>query len=146
MKLIFVGVALVLCSCSAPETLRVRQFHLRDIEAADGHDFIRAEMNKRLHGAVTLAERNLRRGNYYHVRWRGLSGTGQVKIRFEYRQARTGAQVKERVITAEGSRKGSREIVVGGREYLRDGHVQSWRVSLFDGERLVATKQSYLWE
>jgi hypothetical protein len=124
----------------------VRQFHLQDVEATGGHAFIRAEMNKRLHGAVTLAERNLRRGNYYHLRWQGLSGTGLVKILFEYRQARTGARVKRRLITAEASRKGEREIVVGGREYLRDGHVQSWRFRLFDGEKLVAEKQSYLWE
>jgi len=103
-------------------------------------------MNKRLFGAVSLEERVLRRGNYYHIRWRRLSGTAPVQILFEYRQARTGAAVKKKVLTKEASRKGSGEIVIGGRDYLRDGHVQSWRVRLFDGEKLVATKQSYLWE
>ena len=138
--------ALILCSCGAPETLRVRQFHLRDIEPTDGHDFIRAEMNMRLHGAVTLAERKLRLGNYYHLRWRGLSGKAPVKIVFDYRQARTGATVRRLEVMAEPSKKGDREIAIKGRDYLRDGHVQSWRVRLYDGEKLVATKKSYLWD
>lgn len=138
--------AFVLGSCGTPETLRVRQFHLQDTDPTTGHPFVRAEMNKRLFGAVSLEERVLRRGNYYHIRWRRLSGTAPVQILFEYRQARTGAAVKKKVLTKEASRKGSGEIVIGGRDYLRDGHVQSWRVRLFDGEKLVATKQSYLWE
>lgn len=146
MKVVLALVALFLASCGSPETLRVRQFHLQETNPAQGHPFIRAEMNKRLHGAVTLAERKMRQGNYYHVRWRGLSGRGPVKIVFEYRQARTGAAVKERVVMVGNSRKGEYEMSVKGREYLVDGHVQSWRVRLYDGKALVASKQSYLWE
>lgn len=126
----------------------MRQFHLKETNPSDGHPFIRAEMSRRLHGAVTLEERNLRRGNYYHFRWHGLSGPGLVKVIFEYRQARTGATVKKVLVTAERTRNGSGdlEIAIKGREYLRDGHVQSWRARLFKGEKLVETQKSYLWD
>jgi hypothetical protein len=133
-------------SCGSDETLRVRQFHLQDTSPAQGHPFIRAEMNERLYGAVTLEERNLRRGNYYHLRWQGLSGRSAVKVVFEYRQARTGVKVNERVVKAAPSHEGELEISVHGRDYLKDGHVQSWRFRLYDGEKMVASKQSYLWQ
>lgn len=146
MKIFLAGLALLLVSCGAPETLRVRQFHLRDTEAAGGDPFIRAEMNKRLHGAVTAEERNLRKGNYYHIRWHGLSGTKPVRLVFEYRQVRTGAQVKtiEKVIPA--SQSGDRQIFINGEKYRDNGRVLAWRVKLYDGKDLVGRKQSYLWE
>ena len=46
MKIFLAGLALLLVSCGTPDTLRVRQFHLRDSEAAGGDPFICAEMNK----------------------------------------------------------------------------------------------------
>ena len=146
MRLFLAFVALLLVSCGAPKTLQVRQFHLQDTDPSDGHPFIRAEMNRRLYGAVTLAERTLRKGNYYHLRWRGLRGDQPVRVVLEYRQARTGARVRMKEKVMKAARRGDCEIVVSGREYLRDGHVQSWRVTLYDGEKLVAKKQSYLWE
>ncbi len=145
MKIFLVGLALLIVSCGVPDTLRVRQFHLRDTEAASGDLFIRAEMNKRLHGAVTAAERNLRRGNYYHIRWHGLSGAKPVRLVFEYRQVRTGATVKrlEKMIPA--LKLSDCQIAIGGEEYLKNGRVLAWRVRLYDGKDLVAKKQSYLW-
>ena len=146
MRWVLPLIALFISSCGNDETLRVRQFHLQSTVPASGHPFIRAEMNKRLHGAVTLEERNLRRGNFYHLRWQGLSGVKPVKVVFEFRQARTGGKVTKRVFQAGPSRKGEFEISVMGREYLKHGHVQSWRVRLYDGDKQVASKQSYLWE
>ena len=135
-----------LFSCSAPETLQVRQFHLRDTEAARGDLFIRAEMNRRLHGAVSEEERKLRRGNYYHLRWRGLSGEKPVRVVFEYRQARTGAAVRKVEKVLGVLAKGEVDLHFIGKEYERNGRVLAWRVRLYDGENLVEKKQSYLWE
>ncbi len=106
-----------LFSCSAPETLQVRQFHLRDTEAARGDLFIRAEMNRRLHGAVSEEERKLRRGNYYHLRWRGLSGEKPVRVVFEYRQARTGAAVRKVEKVLGVLAKGEVDLHFIGKEY-----------------------------
>ena len=60
MKVFLAGFAVFLVSCGAPDILRVRQFHLQDTDVATGHPFIRAEMNKRLYGAVTARDRTLR--------------------------------------------------------------------------------------
>jgi len=144
--LFLAGLVLLLVSCGAPETLRVRQFHLRDTKVSTGDLFIRAEMNKRLHGAVTEEERNLRKGNYYHVRWHGLSGTKPVRVLFEYRQTRTGAKVKKYETTAPAAAKGDRQISINGEDYLKNGRVLAWRASLYDGGTLVAQKESYLWD
>ena len=144
--MILVLVALFLVSCSSPETLRVRQFHLREIDLPSGHPFIVAEMNHHLHGAVTERERKLRLGNYYHVRWGGLSGQEPVKIVFECRQAKTGASVHRYEFPMAAKRKGEREIVIGGYDYLKNGHVQAWRITLYEGKRAIAVKKSYLWD
>lgn len=146
MRVFLALATLLLVSCGTPESLRIRQFHLRDTKVATGHPFIRAETNKRLHGAVTEKERALRRGNYYHIRWHGLSGKNPVKVVFEYRLARTGSAVRKIGFVAEASKKGDREIVIDGVEYLKSGHVQSWRATLYDGEKKVLVKKSYLWE
>lgn len=146
MKVFLAAMALVLVSCGTPEKLRIRQFHLRDTQVATGHLFIRAEMNKRLHGAATERERLLRRGNYYHFRWHGLSGKQPVRVVFEYRQAQTGAAVKKREFVAPASKSGEYELVIGGVDYLKFGHVQSWRATLYEGESKVQVKKSYLWE
>ncbi len=143
MLLCLVGVLLV--SCGSGDILRVRQFHLRETEAADGHLFIRAEMNKRLYGAVDDEERKARRGQYYDVRWRGLGG-GEVKLVFEYRQRVSGAKVRRKVMVREGGKRGELSFAVNGEEYRRRGRVTSWRLRLYEGGELRDEKQSYLWE
>lgn len=149
MRLIFacfLCLAGFLVSCGAPDTLRVRQFHLRDTKVASGQPFIRAETNELLYGAVTEEERELRLGNYYHVRWRKLSGKKPVKIVFEYRQAKSGAKVFRKVKVSPAKARGDRKMLVIGNEYLKGGRVTAWRVTIYDGDKPAAQKQSYLWD
>ena len=146
MRVFLAALFLVLVSCSETETLRVRQFHLREVRVTDGNDFIRGEMNKRLHGAVTLEEREARKGQYYDISWNGLSGLGAVRVVFEYRQVIGGADVRKIEKTMPSSREGKLEVRVTGDAYQKGGRVLAWRVTLFDGVKSVAQKQSYLWE
>lgn len=146
MRVFLAALALILGSCSETETLRVRQFHLRDDKPANGNEFIRGEMGKRLHGAVTLEEREARKGQYYNISWHGLSGAKAVKVVFEYRQVVGGADVKRMVKTMTASSEGKLEIQVTGAAYQKGGRVLAWRVTLFDGGESVAQKQSYLWD
>ena len=146
MRVFLAALAFIFVSCSETETLRVRQFHLRDNEAANGNDFIRAEMNKRLHGAVDLEEREARKGQYYNISWHGLGGSRPVKVVFEYRQVISGADVKRIVKTMPASGDGQLEIQVTGEAYQKGGRVVAWRVTLFDDGQSVAQKQSYLWD
>ena len=146
MRVFFAVVAFALVSCSDSETLRVRQFHLRDTEVSNGNEFIRGEMNKRLHGAVTLEEREARMGQYYNISWQGLSGTKPVTVLFEYRQAATGADAKTLKQVMPPSVKGSVELRVTGESYQKSGRVLAWRVTLLDGQQSIAQKKSYLWD
>lgn len=146
MRVFLAALAFILVSCSETETLRVRQFHLRENKATNGNDFIRAEMNRRLYGAVSLEEREARKGQYYDINWSGLSGSKPVKVIFEYRQVISGADVKRMVKTMPPSDDGQLEIQVTGEAYQRGGRVVAWRVTLFDGGQSVAQKQSYLWD
>ncbi|YCM43839.1 hypothetical protein V2O64_21250 [Verrucomicrobiaceae bacterium 227] len=148
MRVFFAALPLVLMSvsCSETETLRVRQFHLRDNKVANGNEFIRGEMGKRLYGAVTLEEREARRGQYYNISWHDLSGARAVKVVFEYQQAVSGADVKRIVKTLPASREGMVEIRMIGDSYQKGGRIVAWRVTLFDGGESVAQKQSYLWD
>ncbi len=146
MRVFLVVLTFCLLSCSTPETLRVRQFHLRDTKAASGDLFIRAEMNKRLHGAVSEEARKLRRGNYYHLRWHGLRGEKPLRIIFEYRQTRTGALVRKIEKLLPPSKKGAQELKFIGKEYEKNGRVLAWRATLYEGKERVAKKQSYLWD
>lgn len=146
MRAFFSVLVLFLASCSETETLRVRQFHLRDTKPAKDNEFIRAEMNKRLYGAVTLEERQLRRGDYYDIAWHGLSGTNPVRVVFEYRQAATGAEERKIDKAFPVSRSGKTEFHMIGEAYREGGRIVAWRLSLYDGLEKVAQKQSYLWD
>ena len=146
MKIFLAGFALFLVSCGAPDILRVRQFHLQDTDVATGHPFIRAEMNRRLYGAVTTRDRTLRKGNYYHIRGNGQTDLGPIRLCFEYRQARTVAKVNQQSFEVSGSAEGDLEVGVSGWEYLKHGHVQAWRVTLFEGDSEICVKKSYLWD
>jgi len=146
VRVVLSMLVLILVSCGSSERFRIRQFHLRTDEVADGNEFIRAEMNKRLYGAVTKRERELRKGHFYAVRWNNLSGTRPVKIVFEYRQLSTGATVKRKSKTLPASVEGRAEFRITGDDYYENGRVLAWRMTLFDGTEVVSRKQSFLWE
>ncbi len=146
MRVVLAVLALVLASCGSSEQLRIRQFHLRSDRAADGNEFIRAEMNKRLYGAVSTKERELRKGQFYAVRWQDLSGSNPVKIVFEYRQQTTGATVKRKSRVLPAAVEGRTEFEITGSDYYQNGRVLAWRMTLYDGKKVVSRKQSFLWD
>jgi len=136
-------------SCSSIEdTLGFRQYHLRSLTLEREMNTPRAEQLRRFHGAVTAAEKRDRLGYYYSVQWNGPAERADepVRIVFQYRQAATGSAAREIVIKAVPGLRGAAEFQVTGPVYLEGGRVLSWHLSYYRGERLVETKQSYLWE
>lgn len=106
-------------------------------------NFERARMN---FGAVNRYDVEQRFGNYYDFFWR-TSDTADVTVRFEYRQASTGnfVMAMERYYPgAHGSYKSTFNII--GDDYLERGIVTSWRVVLIVDGRIVALKQSFMWQ
>ncbi|MFA7342673.1 MAG: hypothetical protein WC003_00080 [Terrimicrobiaceae bacterium] len=103
------------------------------------------ERNRAYWGAVDSREQAERNGNYYNIFWKSKNPS-DVTVRLEYRQAGLSNYVlaKERYYPGvRGSRKSSFEVA--GDEYLENGRVTSWRVLLIVGGKIVALRQSYMW-
>lgn len=145
---------MALVACSGPDPLlEVDQFHLRDTSQERGlPDFeiqvVDADRMKHLHGAVTAQEREDRLGDYYSIRWHGPAGGSEepVRIVFQYRQGSSGRTVRTMERTFPAAEKGGCEFEVVGQQFRQGGRVLAWRVDYYRGSRLVAKKQSYLWE
>jgi hypothetical protein len=138
--------SLVLSACSAPtEALRVKQFILRDLSPlTEGDPMILHEKNSRLHGAVTLQEREERLGQYITVLWDAQPSSGR-EILFRYRQGSSRIKEMRRALPAEAA-SGREEFNVIGKDYLQNGRILAWKLDLLSNGVTKASKQSYLWE
>jgi len=138
-------------ACAGPgEHLTVKQFYLRD-QVNDDLDepMLRGEKNRLLHGAVSMAERRDRLGQYYTVLWNDADGAGNgpVEVRFDYRQGGSGSRIKTRSekFSAETS-SGKAVFSVIGDDYFKRGKVIGWKITLLRGGRELSSRQSYMWE
>jgi hypothetical protein len=143
-------VALFLGSCAGPpETLVVKQFLLRDqVRETSGDPMASMEKARRLHGAVSMAERRQRLGQYYTLVWHDPKGAGRgaVEVVFEYQQGATASRVKRMSKPFPASAaEGIADFAVIGDDYFTGGKVLAWRASVLRGGREVASRRSYLW-
>ena len=76
----------------------------------------------------------------FFVRWTPKS-VGLVK--FEYRQVDKPNVVREQTYTPQGD--GAKVFEIRGEEFRAGGPVSAWRVSLWNGDELLAEKKSVLW-
>lgn len=89
-------------------------------------------------------------GMRFHIQWK-LKSTGgtQPMLRVEVRHG-SGNSIKEfsKSVPADTQKKRRsrwQEITITGSEYAQLGEVIAWRVSLWDGETLLAAQESFLW-
>lgn len=141
---------LLLGACAGPrETLVVKQFQLRDQAAVSTDEpMTKMEKERRLYGAVSMAERRNRLGQYYNLFWNDAAGANQgpVELVFEYQQGATASLVKRMSQTFPASdASGTAEFPIIGDNYFKGGKVLTWKASLMRGQRVIATRQSYLW-
>ena len=146
------GLLLILCltGCSTRSSLEVDSFFMRDFSTPETDEkMIRMEKLRRLHGALTAAERNDRLGHYYTMHWSDPAGAGkgEIEIVFEYQQGSTASQVKRQWQRfASTDRRGKAEFRVTGNDYLKGGRVLAWKATLKRGGREIESHHSYLWE
>jgi len=135
------------CSNGDP-ALKVKQFHLREVSTGNDKDpFVRGEEQRRLFGAVSMAERQLRLGQYYTITWRNPEVGAPVRVLFEYRQAATTNQVLRMENTFAGEAKAGRcEFAVIGKDYQNNGRVLAWQVTVFRGSEMVGQRRSFMWQ
>jgi len=104
------------------------------------------ERRHRLHGALTQQEVTERHGNYYTVFWSVADRTAPVTVRFEYRQVKSGSQVRSMEQTIDQPRASNiTEFQVTGPAFAEGGKVLTWRILLMRGRETLATRESYLW-
>ena len=144
-------VMLFLGACAGPpEPLVVKQFQLRDQARNPGDDpMVRMEKERHLHGAVSMAERRQRLGQYYTMVWHDPAGVdqGPVEVVFQYQQGATASLLKRvsKEFPASAS-QGIAEFAVIGDSYFNGGKVLAWKATLRRGARELATRRSYLWQ
>lgn len=151
MKIFALLAACLLAACS-PQTdpLVVKQFTLRDQDMTKDMDpMVRNEKLRRLHGAVSLAERKGRLGQYYTVLWNdaatGTTAKIQREIRFQYQQGGSKVKTISRSLDPFSS-SGKEEFSVIGDDYFTNGRVLAWKVDFLVGGASIASEKSYLWE
>ena len=142
---------LLLGSCSGPQqVLVVKQFSLRDQKLnSKDEPMIRMEKERRLRGAVSMAERKERLGQYYTFIWSDPDGVGKgpVEIIFQYQQGATASRVKRMVKSFPAAEtKGIAEFAVIGKNYFENGKVLAWKATAQRGGKTFATQKSYLWD
>lgn len=110
---------------------------------------MRMEKEGRLHGAVSMAERRQRLGQYYTLVWQDPSGVGQgpVEVVFDYQQGATGSQVKRMTREFPASdAEGTAEFAVIGDDYFNGGRVLAWQATVLRDGRELASRRSFLWK
>jgi hypothetical protein len=142
--------ALVLAACSTGSgPLTVKTFVLRDQERdAGGDPWARMEKESRLRGAISMEERKQRLGQYYTVLWRDADAKGgQVTVTFEYQQGKTASRIKSQTQTFPAYvSEGRASFAVIGDDYIQNGRVLAWQITLRRGDREIASRRSYLWK
>lgn len=143
--------ALFLGACAGPpEPLVVKQYQVRD-QALNPNDepMVRMEKERHLRGAVSMAQRRQRLGQYYTLLWYDPTGAGQgpVKVVFQYQQGATASLVKRMTREFPASdAEGRAEFAIIGDNYFKGGKVLAWKAALQRGKRELTTRQSYLWQ
>lgn len=142
---------LLLGACAGPrEALVVKQFQLRDqAPGATDEPMVKMEKERHLHGAVSMAERRDRLGQYYTLLWNDPAGAGRggVELVFLYQQGASASRVKQMVKRFPSSDSGgTAEFAVTGDDYFKGGRVLAWKATLQRGKRVIASRQSYLWQ
>jgi hypothetical protein len=107
------------------------------------------EKQRRLHGAISAADRRERLGQYFTLDWKDPAGAGkgEVEVIFQYQQAASASLVKqmEKKFPSSDS-AGSVEFAVLGKDYFTHGKVLTWKATLLRDKQIIATRQSYLWQ
>lgn len=102
--------------------------------------------------AQLRAKPALRSGVEFAIHWRGRAPKNpSLLLRVEIRGGQPGElptrQVIEQRIKPKGGPLGTwTSVKLVGDDYRRVGEITSWRVSLWDGARLLGEQKSFLWE
>ncbi len=111
---------------------------------------LRANAQYLLYGTNTERQKAARLGDYYYVNWYDAAPTRPAKLVMRYTQARTASKLFTRTIDYPAPREGRKtrktEFFFAGEERKHGGDILTWRIELYLDDKLVDSRQSYLWE
>ena len=137
---------LLTSACSTtPRVLEVTsRTRLQNIDPADKDFFIEDQASRIRYAPHDLSIDEQR--EEFYVRWSSAPTSGPTSIslvKFEYRQIGKPNVIGEQ--TCVPHQDTANLFQVRGEEFRSGGSVSAWRVSLWDGDHLVAEKKSFLW-
>ena len=133
------AVLLTACSTTAPRVLEVTsRTCLQDVALADREYFLEDRASLIRYEPRDLSIDDQR--EEFYVRWTPRT-IGLVK--FEYRQAAKPTEVFELTYVPHGDTR--KLFEVRGEPFRSGGVVSAWRVSLWNGDQLMAEEKSVLW-
>ncbi len=148
--------ALALTACTSTETTRITGMADLPLKTDEVPDMswqkspLRANAQYHLYGANSSKQKSSRLGDYYYVNWYDADPTRPVKLTMRYTQARTASKQYTRTIDYPAPREdaGSRkaEFFFNGEERKIGGDILTWRMELYVDDKMVDSRQSYLWE
>lgn len=92
--------------------------------------------------AVAQRAANGQEGEWFFVTW-SANAREKLIIRFEYRQER--ATETKGMELVNPKLRGRSYFSVIGDDLKNDGAVTAWRVTILDGEKVLTSKQSFMW-
>jgi hypothetical protein len=130
----------VACSTTVPRVLEVSsRTRLQDVGPAEEKAFFGYDEASRFRYVPRDLSTEAQREEFY-VRWTPASIS---LVKFEYRQVGKAATVFAKTYAPHG--KAANLFEVRGEEFRAGGSVSAWRVTLWNGDQLVAEKKSVLW-
>lgn len=151
MKMIYLHAALLatllLSTSCVQETsqLTVEQYHLRErMFSENENQMAHGEVQRFLHGSISIAERKQKIGEYYHITW-DKAPAEALQVVFAYQQAATGSKIIRETRKIQGP-KINEYFAVAGESYQKKGRVLAWKFSVLKNGKELASKQSYMWQ
>ena len=130
----------IACSTTAPRVLEVTsRTHLQDLDPEDVKQFFGYDEASRFTYVPQDLSAEAQREEFF-VRWRPASIS---LVKFEYRQVSKPAAIFEKTYAPHGDMV--KLFEVRGEDFRSGGTVSAWRVTLWNGDQLVAEKKSFLW-
>jgi hypothetical protein len=130
----------VACSTTTPRVLEVAsRTRLQDVGPEDINQFFGDDEASRFKYVPQDLSIEAQREEFF-VRWTPRSIS---LVKFEYRQVAKPAAIFEKTYAPHGD--AAKLFEVRGEEFRSGGTVSAWRVTLWNGDQLVAEKKSVLW-
>ncbi len=110
------------------------------------NDALEFEKSYWSYGAITEEQKEAVRGQIYVISWRNEGPPDRFIARFEYRQTKTRDRIKVQTLDHPAVNGNVRSIFkVTGSEYRQDGPVESWRFTIWRGNKIVGEEKSFIW-